>query len=43
MVVTKLRAAVMASADGFCAAAGQIDNRNMLVMINERLNMIFLR
>ena len=39
MVVTRLRAAVMASGEGVCADAPEIENRSMHVMINRRLAM----
>src|ERR1700730_3760857 len=38
MVVTRLRAAVMASGDGVCAREAQTDNRSMPAMINRRLD-----
>src|SRR5713226_6314210 len=40
MVVTRLRAAVMASGDGACADTAQIENTSMLTMSNRRLDMV---
>jgi hypothetical protein len=40
IVVTRLRAAVMASGDGVCAGAAQIENTSMLTMSNRRLDMV---
>jgi hypothetical protein len=39
MVVTRLRAAVIASGEGVCADAPEIENRSMHVMIDRRLAM----
>src|SRR5450755_4956750 len=39
MVVTRLRAAAMASGDGVCAGEAQIENRSVPAMINRRLDM----
>src|ERR1700736_945491 len=39
IVVTRLRAAVMASGEGVCAGEAQIENRSTLAMINRHLDM----
>src|ERR1700731_80067 len=39
MVVTRLRAAVMASGDGACAEAAEIEKTSALAIINRRLDM----
>src|ERR1700724_4260605 len=38
LLVSRLRAAVMASGDGVCACEAQTDNRSMPAMINRRLD-----
>ena len=41
-VVTRLRAAVMASGDGACADAAEIENRSIQKAINGRLDIGWL-